>query len=515
MEQPLMVLPEEPNNTTTGNPLFPIFLKLEQMDVLLVGGGNVGLEKLRAMLGNSPATSVTVVADRILPELFAYAQDFPQVRIIQRTFELNDLNGRQLVMIATDNPELNRQIKEWANARGIFANVADVPELCDFYLSSIVQKGDLKIAISTNGRSPTIAKRLKETLHEAIPGEINEVLANMQAIRMRLKGDFASKVKILNHVTTTLVDESREEADLLSVFKPEKIEKINGLKWRRIATVAMSAFGLLLMANFLALCAPIYTWGAYLTQVDSNLWLFIGVGFIAQMIDGLLGMGYGVTTQIFLMGAGIPLPAVSSSIHTAEMFTSGASGYAHYKFGNINRRLFKVLLIPGILGAIAGAAMLSWLGDAYSAYIKPILAVYTLLLGIRILAKAFVRVTKKRRARNMGWLAGAGGFLDSFGGGGWGPLVTSTLIAKGKTPQYVIGTVSLTEFFVTFASAITFFSLIGIAHWMIIFGLILGGVAAAPISARLAGKIPVRYMMFGVGVMVIFWSMRILWRAFF
>ena len=134
------------------------------------------------------------------------------------------------------------------------------------------------------------------------------------------------------------------------------------------------------------------------------------------------------------------------------------------------------------------------------------------LLGIRILSRAFVKKSKKRKVRRLGWLAGAGGFLDSFGGGGWGPLVTSTLIAKGKTPQYVIGTVSLTEFFVTFASAVTFFSLIGLSHWLVIAGLIVGGVLAAPLSARLAGKLPVRLMFVLVGVTVIFWSLRVLWK---
>jgi uncharacterized membrane protein YfcA len=209
----------------------------------------------------------------------------------------------------------------------------------------------------------------------------------------------------------------------------------------------------------------------------------------------------------------VPLAAVSSSIHTAEVFTAGASGYSHYRFGNINRRLVKALLLPGVAGAILGAGLLAWLGEEYAQYIKPILAVYTFLLGFRILTRAFVKKGKKRKARNIGWLAAAGGFLDSFGGGGWGPLVTSTLIAKGKTPQYVIGSVSLTEFFVTVASAVTFFSMIGLSHWVVIAGLILGGVAAAPLAARLAGRLPVRLMYVLVGIIVIFWSGRVLWKV--
>ncbi len=122
---------------------------------------------------------------------------------------------------------------------------------------------------------------------------------------------------------------------------------------------------------------------------------------------------------------------------------------------------------------------------------------------------------KAQKVKRVGWLAGIGGFLDSFGGGGWGPLVTSTLISKGRTPRYVIGSVSITEFFVTLASALTFFSLIGISHLAVIAGLIIGGMVAAPIAARLSGKLPVKTMFIGVGSMVIIWSIRILYKSLF
>ncbi|MCB2409601.1 sulfite exporter TauE/SafE family protein [Hymenobacter sp. BT178] len=244
-------------------------------------------------------------------------------------------------------------------------------------------------------------------------------------------------------------------------------------------------------------------------------YIFVAIGFGAQIVDGLLGMGYGVVTAISLMSINISPAAVSASIHTAEMFASGASGYHHYRFGNVNKKLFKVLLIPGVLGAITGAYLLSRFGETYGAYVKPFLAVYLLLLGLRILTKAFSKPGKARtKHKKLGLLAAAGGFLDSFGGGGWGPLVTSTLIAGGRTPQYVIGSVSVTEFFVTFASAVTFFATIGITHWQIILGLVVGGVAAAPFAARLAGRIPTRWMFVGVGLMVIVWSLWALRKLF-
>ncbi|MCC3153567.1 sulfite exporter TauE/SafE family protein [Hymenobacter sp. BT770] len=252
-----------------------------------------------------------------------------------------------------------------------------------------------------------------------------------------------------------------------------------------------------------------------LLKGSGTFYAFVAVGFVAQLIDGLLGMGYGVVSAISLISLGLSPVAVSASIHTAEMFASGASGYQHYRFGNVNKRLFRVLLLPGVAGSIGGALLLAHFGEQYAAWIKPLLAAYLLILGIRILSKALrTHQQKRRKVKHAGWLAGAGGFLDSFGGGGWGPLVTSTLIANGRTPQYVIGTVSLVEFFVTFASAFTFFTLIGISHWQIVAGLIVGGVAAAPLAAKLAGRIPTRWMFLGVGLMVICWSLWALRKLF-
>jgi uncharacterized membrane protein YfcA len=235
---------------------------------------------------------------------------------------------------------------------------------------------------------------------------------------------------------------------------------------------------------------------------DTFLWM-LAVGFFAQLVDGALGMGYGVISATMLMLGGVSPAAISGSIHTAEMFSSGASGFSHYKFGNVNKKLFKTLLIPGVVGAIAGAALLGFYGDQYAVYARPVLSVYTLFLGIKILINAFKKKVRSSKIKNAGWLAGAGGFLDSFGGGGWGPLVTSTLIAKGKSPKYVIGSVSLTEFFVTVSSALTFFLILGFTHIQTILGLILGGLLAAPIAARLAGKLPIKKMFIGVAVIVI------------
>jgi precorrin-2 dehydrogenase / sirohydrochlorin ferrochelatase len=198
------------NNKEIKNRLFPVFLKLEELDVLLVGGGNVGLEKLSAMLNNSPDTKVTMVADMFRDELREYVKSYPNVTLIERKFEFNDLNDRDLVILSTDNPDLHASIKRVTAERHILCNVADTPDLCDFYLGSIVQKGDLKIGISTNGKSPTMAKRMREFLDDIIPENVQQLLENLREIRKSIKGDFQEKIRIMNEVTEGMVRERKE-----------------------------------------------------------------------------------------------------------------------------------------------------------------------------------------------------------------------------------------------------------------------------------------------------------------
>jgi siroheme synthase-like protein len=188
------------------NKLYPIFLKLEELELLLVGAGNVGLEKLESLLGNSPEAKITVVAPKVKDEVRDLLQKHPSCNLIERSFEENDLLNKDLVVLATDNPQRHKQIKALAEEKGILVNVADTPDLCDFYLGSIVQKGNLKIAISTNGKSPTAAKRIKEVLNTALPDELDELIINLNLVRNKLTGDFAEKVKQLNELTKTLTE---------------------------------------------------------------------------------------------------------------------------------------------------------------------------------------------------------------------------------------------------------------------------------------------------------------------
>lgn len=485
------------------NHLFPVFLKLEQMRVLLVGGGNVGLEKLTALTANAPAAAITIVAKRVSEEVHQLAARYPSVTISERAFEPADLDDKDIVLVAIDDKETSAYIRVLANGKKLLVNVADTPDQCDFYLGSVVQKGNLKIAISTNGKSPTAAKRLREVFQEAIPSGIEEMINNLHEIRNGLNGDFASKVDKLNAITRPLVESNASGRER---------------KWRRIATYSVAAFGLMLIGHFILSYLPLQQMAndtvKWYGTLDKNFHWILLAGFLAQIVDGALGMGYGVTSATILLSAGINLSAISSSIHTAEMFASGASGYSHYKFGNVNKKLFKILVIPGVIGAIAGAWLLSKYGDSYASYLKPVMACYTLFLGLRILSNAFKKQMRKKKFKNYKALAVVGGFLDSFGGGGWGPIVTSTLIARGRNPKYVIGSISLTEFFVTLASALTFFSLIGINHWQAIIALILGGMIAAPIAARIAGKLPRKASFILLGALVIVWSLRILVKVF-
>jgi siroheme synthase-like protein len=185
-----------------GNVLFPVFLKLHQLNLLLIGGGYVALEKLEALLKNSPNAKVHIVGKEILQEEIKEMVDqHPFVTLDERPFAMSDLEGRDVVICATDQYQLHVEVKQACEARHILCNVADTPDLCDFYLSSVVKKGNLKIAISSNGKSPTLTKRIREYLEEAIPEDIDQLLDKLKEIRDQLKGDFEYKVKTLNEVT--------------------------------------------------------------------------------------------------------------------------------------------------------------------------------------------------------------------------------------------------------------------------------------------------------------------------
>jgi uncharacterized membrane protein YfcA len=213
-----------------------------------------------------------------------------------------------------------------------------------------------------------------------------------------------------------------------------------------------------------------------------------------------------------LLAIGVNPAIVSSRVHAARVFSSGVSGYSHHRFGNINKKLFNALVIPGIVGAALGATM-AYFGQRYSDYVRLPLSIYTIYLGYYILRKAFKKASYDEKVKRAGWLAAVGGFMDAFAGGGWGTLVTSTLMSKRRSPRYVIGSVCLAEFFVVFVSSLVFFLLLESLPLWDIAGLIIGGLIAAPIAARLVGKLPIKTMFILVGTLVILTSCNTLWKA--
>jgi len=490
------------------NQLYPIFLKLDQLETLVVGAGNVGLEKLRSLLSNSPGARITIVAPQIKHEIKYLISRHPSCRIIERSFEEGDLDNKDLVILATRERKLHEWIKTIAKEKGVIVNVADTPELCDFYLGSIVQKGSLKIAISTNGLSPTIAKRIKEVISDMIPYEMENVLQDLSTIRQGMNGNFEEKVKKLNDLTKMLVS---KQISLADINKPEQ------KRWQKIVKWCLFAFCFMIIGHTVLSYIPFNRMMTSLQSVSKlaetkTFLMMFFTGFMAQMVDGSLGMGYGTISTTFLLAIGVNPAIVSSRVHSARVFSSGVSGYSHHRFGNINKKLFRTLVVPGIIGAVIGAC-LAFFAQKYSLWVRLPLSLYTLYLGYFIMRKAFAKNKYHSKVKGAGWLASAGGFMDSFAGGGWGTLVTSTLMSKRRSPRYVIGSVCLAEFFVVFVSSITFFILLKNIPIVDVAGLIIGGLIAAPIAARLVGKVPIKSMFIAVGILVILTSCNTFWNA--
>ncbi len=227
--------------------------------------------------------------------------------------------------------------------------------------------------------------------------------------------------------------------------------------------------------------------------------LFVLAGFAAQLIDGSLGMAYGVTASSILLGLGLPPATVSATVHAAECFSTGASAISHRAFGNIDKNLFRRLLIPGVIGAILGAYILTTIdGDV----IKPFFAIYLFIIGLVIIFKAFKDFPPKEVTRHIIPLGFFGAFVDAIGGGGWGPIVASNLIVRGNNIRTAIGSVNAVEFFVTTAASVTFLVTLGFTHVNVILGLALGGVIAAPIGAWFCKKFPPKPFMILVGTLV-------------
>lgn len=234
-------------------------------------------------------------------------------------------------------------------------------------------------------------------------------------------------------------------------------------------------------------------------ELSEVFWWFVLVGLFAQLVDGALGMAFGLVSSAVLLSMGLPPAMVSASIHTAEVFTTGASGASHLAMGNVDRRLFFRLAIPGMLGGIVGAWALTRLpGDL----VRPFVYAYLLVLAVLILLRAFGRLVPKREVQRVPLLGFVSGLLDATGGGGWGPMATSTLLARGGKARTTIGTVNAAEFLVTIAISTTFFLSMGLQHLEVVLGLLVGGIVAAPLAAVLVKRVREQWVLLAVGTLV-------------
>lgn len=245
---------------------------------------------------------------------------------------------------------------------------------------------------------------------------------------------------------------------------------------------------------------------------DRMFWSAVGVGVLAQAIDGALGMAYGVTSTAFLLSAGATPASASASVHIAELFTTGVSGVSHAKLGNVDKRLFLRLLVPGMIGAVIGVLVVTQVDGRA---LKPYISAYLVIMGLYILSKA-LRAVRRRKTehKHVGKLALFGGFVDAAGGGGWGPVVTTTLIGSGGDVRTTIGSVNFAEFFLALATAGSFALLAGSGVWLLVVGLVIGGLFAAPFAALMTRRLHPRVLLVLVGLLVTGVSTWSLYKAF-
>lgn len=450
--------------------LLPIYIQNQNYPILIVGGGNSACQKVMNLLDYEPQTSIHIVSPKICDELSSLLEKFPSLTWEEKSFEVTDLEDISFVVIAVKDFDLNKNIKSLAKENRILVHSIHFQELSDFFFDVSIKEKTVHHTFSTVHTSKVWESGIKYK-------------------------DFVPSKELQKNVSDT--------------FK----RKNEGVKYRKLAF----QLSVLFLATFLgygfSTIISFEEFKGMFTQMPKEFYGMLLVGFFAQLVDGAVGLGYGVTCATSMMLLGIKSTAISGSIHTAEMFSSGITGYSHYKFGNVNKRLLIWLAGFGVLGAVCGALLLSYLGNQFENITYSILAIYSMILGARLIIIAFQKRIIKKRVKNIGLLGFLGGFLDAFSGGGWGPIVTSTLLSRGRKSKFVVGTVSLSEFFVTLSASIVFFSVLGVSHWYIILGLIVGGAIAAPLAARLAGKLPQKIALLLVATLVIVFSVRMLMKV--
>lgn len=289
-----------------------------------------------------------------------------------------------------------------------------------------------------------------------------------------------------------------------------KLDLLRSASW--FTAITMTAVGLYLVGRlFLSGGGSGGLQAIASTLQGSAFWIALAIGVAAQAVDGALGMGYGVTASSFLLGTGASPAVASASTHIAKLFTTGVSGIAHAKYGNVDRKLFVRLLLPGAAGGMLGVLLVT---SVDGRLLKPFVSAYLLVMGLYILAKAYRRARPRQgEPRHAAKLGLFGGFVDAVGGGGWGPVVTSTLVGSGNDPRTTIGSVNFAEFFMTLATAASFTFLAVEGTWPVVAGLVIGGLFAAPFAALLCKAVSTRVLFVSVGVLITALSAVTLYRS--
>ena len=503
------------------NTMHPFFLNLERMPLLIVGC-NETIFKVVKSVCKSSSNSKVIIFDEIIPDYFKeFAADKTNIVLHERQITPEDLQDLSLLSISVDDHEYEEYVLNIAHHKDILISVNGKPQISDFSLVSVIKNEHLKIGISSNDYSPEIAARVNHIVGRSIPSDIGEFIQRLKTVQ---------KDPLMNNIDDELTELDRLTADYLSQKQKstvrntefEHLSKLNKAVQKR-ANIYLGIIGVLvfvgifsyILVNF-ELMPEIKT---FLNEDNHIFYKMLAVGFIAEIVAGSMGMGYGVICTTILLLMNVAPPVVSASIHSAETFTSAAGSISHYKLKNVNMKLVKALAPAAIIGAIIGAVSLTYFGEHYAHIVKPIISCYTLYLGINILRNAFKdkrkKIRKQKTKKKLNILGLVGGFIDSFAGGGWGPLVTGTLMKDGRTPRYVVGSSTFSKFLLTITSAVTFVFTIGIQHWNIVLGLLIGGIITAPFSAMLTAKLPVKKMFIIIGCLVIIMSSITIFRAIF
>ncbi len=454
-------------NNFKSNPSYPVFLKSDQLSILIVGNSISVYNRLLFIIKEFRTSHINVIVPEINSKIQKLTDQHSYIEVFEKEINEEDFKSIHLVFFTdeTQNPEL---LKKIASENSALAHFSHYPHLNDF--------------------------------EEMVSAELDKIQKQKK---------FAKKISVLQKLSQQLSEKEEPSDPYEQLENTSKIAKAAQLK----SNIYLAIIGLMLFVGLLGV--TIYEFSLYddvkqfLTQDNYIFFWMLLVGFLAEMIAGSMGMGYGVICTTILLMLNVPPPIVSASIHSAESFTSAAGSISHYKLGNVNMKLVKRLAPFAILGAIIGSVSLTYFGEHYAHIVKPLIALYTLYIGVNILRKSLMKnrhKSVKRKKSNLTFLGITGGFIDSFAGGGWGPLVTGSLIKDGRTPRFVIGSSTLTKFLLTVTSAITFIYTIGIHHWNIVLGLLIGGIVTAPFSAMLTAKLPVKKMTIFISILVIIMS---------